>query len=692
MSVDRTLTTVLGLYQDVHDDAKTEQIYATTTSLLTHLSNPLNLSLLTSQLLNSPAIWRRPNRMRTCYRIISIFNTAAIHVRRNEVDNSRHRGPRVGGGLSSEAWTRAIAKGADDRSPRWKHLLVLTGILMGMEGNGRQSLPSSLRNTLEHAVVTATNLALGSDAEEGLAGTGAVVLALNYAFPLLSDLSQASLDHDLLLPCASRALLGEAGLNSGLFLNAVNNDVVQYGHIFDWPTASPSFLQLQHLDQQPLISGMGPLSRLLAYGIEHARDSRVVLQIQDDLVVFTKNLFEQWQANKLGGLEVSEEAAFLTPETRETTWPALWQFLKKVMYAVVAVLHRIVSRSLLDHRLRSDAVAPSIATKSLHVLRNLCFVSSYHGNNAFQVYTFTYLASIDILTQYPAACNALLQEIKPPSPGVIPAHPLLRTLDLFYLNLAEHLPLSLPSWEACDALIVQPATTYLSHSAALSARMVELFESAHSAVLSALSCPDNAPLTVQLAPFYADTLLKSFPSHISPRQFRLAFKTMMQILSPPFPISATHPGLAETFLEMVRFRISSANPAPLPPRPDAQGQSDMSSPSSEQSTLVMTLIDSLPFLHLSIFEEWMMLAAEALHEIPEPAMREAAKRRFWEILVNGEMDVERSAIGVAWWGTKGGRELVLSGRSGGSGGSGPDSEHRFLMSGAILEGATGSKL
>lgn len=688
MSVDRTLTTVLELYQDVHDDARTEQIYATTTTLLTHLSNPLNLSLLTSQLLNAPAIWRRPDPLRACYRIISVFNTAAIHVRRHEVDYPRHRGPRPGGGLSSETWARAVIKGADDKSSRWKHLLVFAGILIGMEGGGRVSLPRGLRDSLEQAIVTAANLALETNAQDGPTGATAVVLALNYVFPLISNSAQAAINCDILLPFASQALVGEAGLNGGLFLRAINADVVRSGQTFDWPAASPSFHQLGQLQQQPLVSGLGPLSKLVSYAIEHARDSRLVLRVQDDLVAFTKSLLEQWQSNKLCEFELSEQASALTPETRETTWPALWQLLKKSMFAVVAILHQIVARSLLDRHLRNGAAAPSIATKSLHVLRNVYFVSSQEGNNAFQVYTFTYLAAIDILTQYPDACSALLQEIKPPNSGAIPAHPLLRTLDLFYLNLAEHLPLSLPP-EGCDALIVQPATAYLAHSAPLSPRMLELFESAHSAVLSVLSCPNNAPLTIKLAPFYTDTLFTSFPLHISPHQFRLAFKTMMQILSPPFPISATHPELAETFLEMVRFRISTANPAPLPPRPGAQGRlGPIASPASEQSTLVMTLIDSLPFLHLSIFEVWMTLAAEALNEIPEPLMREAAKRRFWEILVNGEMDVERAAIGVSWWGTRGGRELVLYGRSDDAAGV----AGQPMMSGAILDEATGSRL
>ncbi|GAB1320656.1 hypothetical protein MFIFM68171_10866 [Madurella fahalii] len=689
MSIDRLLTTVLQLYQDVHDDARTEQIYGTTTTLLTNLSNPLNLSLLTSQLLTAPAIWGRRDGMRACYRIISIYNTAAIHVRRNEIENAKNKGgQRAGSGLGSDAWAAAVLKGADEQSGRWQHLLVFSGVLMGMESGHRQSLSSGMRSTVEQAVVTATNLALQIREPEPPAPAAPVALALNYAFPLLSDSSRAALDCDALVPVAARAMLSREGLEDGIFVATIDQDVQQSDEKFMWTENSPSFLHLRRLEQKPLISGLGPLSRLLAHAAQHARDSGVVLQLQDDLMTFTSRLLRHWQANKLSELESSEEDIFLTQETLQSTWPALWQFLKKTMYAIVAVLQAVVARSLLDRHLRKHAVAPVVATKTLHTLRNLYFISSRNGSDAFQVYSFTYLTSLDNLSRYGDAAAAFLQELRPPTAGSIPRHPLHRTLDLFYLNVAEHLPLNLPV-EACDALIVQPAIAYLTspatHTGPLSPRMVELFESAHSAVLAALSCPHNAPLTADLVPFYADALFSSFPAHISPRQFRLAFKTVMQIVSPPFPVAESHPQLAETLLEMVRFRAVSAARQPLPASPSqagAGGAGQGQEPLSEQSTLVLTLIDSLPFLQLGIFEEWMTLAAAAVNEIEDRRLREVAKRRFWDVLVSGEMDVERAAIGVAWWGTKGGREAVLYGARGPPP---PAPQGMYMMSGAIVD-------
>jgi len=58
-------------------------------------------------------------------------------------------------------------------------------------------------------------------------------------------------------------------------------------------------------------------------------------------------------------------------------------------------------------------------------------------------------------------------------------------------------------------------------------------------------------------------------------------------------------------------------------------------------------------------EEWLPLATEMVHCVSDLQMREICKQRFWEVLISGEMDPERSQMAVAWWGTRGGREAVL---------------------------------
>lgn len=676
MPADRLLNTVLQYYQDVHDDAKSEQIIGTTTHLLTHLANPLNLGILTSQLLTAPAIWQRPGfDLSHALRIISVFNSAALRVRQDAADalERKQKGlpppppipgqERESGGLKPDAWARAVVKGADDRSSRWQHLLVLTGVLVGFEGSDRRTLSRGLRNTLQQAVVMAANLALRSHAEDGPLAEASIVMALNYAFPLLSEDHQTQLDCDVLLPVLLYSMLRE-GCGDGVFLQDIARDVTRAvgSGTCSWPQHAPSFRMLVEMDRRPVLSNMGPLAKMAAFAAMHAKDTNIVLQAQEDLVLFTHKLLDSWAMNPLSSVEPALQSTQLSPETLQGTWPTLWQVLRKIMFGVVATLQAITSRGLLDHKMLHEAVAPAVAAKSLAILRNIFFISNVNGNNAFQVYTFTYLTSLDVICRNGAACERFLVDFRPADAISLPSAHLQRTLDLYYLNVAEHMPLSLTT-EAADALIIKPATSYLGFEGAMTPTMIEIFESAHSAVLSVLSCPQHSALTIQLAPFYIVKLFESFPDKMSPRQFRVAFKTVIQMVSPPFQIAAQEPMLGETLLEMLLNYISTAPTVPLAPDEAAQAASTESGETlqSAQSALVLALIDALPFLPLPLVEDWMAIAAQTLNSIADPRLRRPVKERFWDILVNGEMDVERSAIGVAWWGTKGGRELVLFG-------------------------------
>ncbi|KAL7626600.1 hypothetical protein AAE478_003372 [Parahypoxylon ruwenzoriense] len=692
MPADRLLATALQAYQTAANPAETDKILATTTTLLTNLNNPLNLSLLTSHFLTARAIWQFPDGLRTCLRVMSIYNTAAIHVRRNELDNATLTWGQTpaGSGVYSEDWSRAIAKGTDEKSSRWQHVLVLTGILMGMEGDERRSLSRALRSTLEQAVVTAANLALDDQIQTGILGRGAVVLALTYAFPLLSAPARDMINANALLPATVEAILGAEGFQQGDFIPPIAKDIIRWQKI-QWHANSPSVIRLQRLESRPLAQNMGPLSRLASFAVEHATDANMVLRVHEELLAFTTTLLDKWSHSQLSTVDLSVESMVLLPDVIQGPYPMLWQLFKKIMYTIVAVLQPIIGRSLLDPHLRNDAVAPVVATKTLHALRNLSFISTRQGAGSFQAYAFTYLASLDIITRYPGACSSFLQDTQPPPPsqtGSVPS-PVVQALTLFYLNTAEHLPLTLPT-PTCERLIITPATAYLSPTSSWltspandppSALTLELFEAAHSATLSTLSCPQHSVVAAALVPFYVDALLSSFPSRISPRQFRLAFRTVMQIATPPYPLSFSHPELAETLLEMLRFRASpdggaSTHPLPQPPghEPGDATQPPAAAPISEQMALVLALIDALPYLPVHILEEWLTRAAESAAAIADPRMRDAARHRLWDVLASGEMDVERAAVGVAWWGTKGGRDTVLLGRA-----AGPE----FLMSGAL---------
>lgn len=93
----------------------------------------------------------------------------------------------VGVQINREQWIKAVVHGADDRSPRWRHLLALGGVLLGFEGQEREDLPWGLRHSLQGGMVTATNLALDElSGREGL-DDYCVALVLNHTYHILSD-------------------------------------------------------------------------------------------------------------------------------------------------------------------------------------------------------------------------------------------------------------------------------------------------------------------------------------------------------------------------------------------------------------------------------------------------------------------------------------------------------------------------
>ena len=193
--------------------------------------------------------------------------------------------PRHGGGISCDDWARAVVKGLDDRTPRWQHVLVIGGVLLGMEGQERHGLSRGLRTTLENAMVTAVNLALESPQTGGTLGTESIVLALNHSFPLLSDNVKRELNYDALVVIMIPAMTSTEGYQDGYFLEAINYDVMSIsGNKFDWSAKSPSFLQLQRLTSKPLISSMGPLSRLIAHAIENMSGSLRIVEVRECLL------------------------------------------------------------------------------------------------------------------------------------------------------------------------------------------------------------------------------------------------------------------------------------------------------------------------------------------------------------------------------------------------------------------------
>jgi hypothetical protein len=641
-------------------------VLGTASSLLTTLNNPLNVTLLTSQILSAPAIWAVPEGLQTCTRCMSVFHSAAQALVRHEIA-SHDKSPdrdflqlQLERTLPKNDWIRAVAKGADEHSPRWRHLLALGGLLVGFGPAENESLSRGMRRTLEQGFVQAINLALDDVVEEDHFSQQSIALVLNYCFTLLSDVERSQIDYDRLLPVLMRSTFRNMdGLGSTYFLGAIDIDVeLTPEQQYKWPNKAASFQSIQRTLASPLVSSLGSLARLIGHTLEQVRAPWLVSSAVEDLEDFTRTLHLQWRQNKLSTVDASQEQQQLDPGTLHTT-DLLWRLLRSTMYAAVIVLRSAVGRVLADAGLSDNEIASNIATQILNSLRNMYFVSARSGSATFSQYTFVYLTAIDILSSYPEAVHAYLHDIRPSEAGKIPLLPLDRNLDLFFLNTSEHLTLALPPAIA-EELLVNSAAPYLSPAS--DTNLLPIFEAAHSVMLAVFSAPQNTVVANKHLPFYVDALFRVFPADVSARQFRVAFKTLIQITSPPSPLSISQPELPSILLELLFDRAKIATTTPLGPRSTDPPAPEDDILLSEQSTIVLTVIDILTQLSLGLLDEWLPIAADMVNTIDDVNMREHCKEHLWLTLVDGAMDPERSRVCHAWWSSAGGREHVLFGR------------------------------
>lgn len=573
--------------------------------------------------------------------------------------------------LSISEWTKAAVQGADEKSPRWRHTLLIGGVLLAFQSKNFENLTSDLRIKLEAALVTASNLALQQKGAEPNCEL-AVVFVLNHTFPIFSEYHRAQIQYDLLLPVLIDAtFFSREGLEHGYWLGVIDNDVRPAPEQkFNWSINSNSFRQVTGIKSRSLVAALGALSRLIAHSIENVNDRTLIIYSTNRIAEFSRNLATSWRQNKLSETDPREEAQYLDQETLNKTFPVLLQLLRDMIFSAVIALRSVLGRLLCDPVLASDTNAPGIAMQTLHILRDTYFIAHRFGLISSPQYVFVNFTAIDILSQYQAQSETFLESIRPPELGRIPPHPLDRINDLFFLNTAEHFTLTLAP-RLNQELLFNAAAPYIDPHG--DPRLGEIYEAAHSVMLAILAAPQNGEVATKNVPFYVETLLQSFPRPLNARQFRLAIKSVVRLAAPPSPIAVSMPLMQAVVLDLLRERMDQASESALPPNPDLPIEN--SAQLSEKAVLLLSIIDCLSFLPVPLLEEWLPLTAELLHKVGNPSQRQQCQQRLWDALSNGEMDVERAAACVAWWTSRGGREHVMFGEQ--------PAEQEYTMSGGL---------
>ena len=613
------------------------------------------MSILTSQLLCAPSIWARPDGLRTTLRVLRIFSNAATEISRQaEKQTALSTRLSTARTISREDWVISVLKGADSSSPRWQHLCAFAGILIGFEGKHSGELQPRIRSSIEKAIVKSTNTILQQQHGQDRWPSNSVILILGHVFHLIRHGPQNHLDFSLIQQHLCYATLFSAeGFNSGFFLGSINTDIIQVAHSqFCWLETSPSYLQLVDTSNAPMLAGLGSISLLGAQAIHLTQNWEVICAALKDISAFARSLSVQWQQNKICEIDVTEEGQYLTVSTLQKTLPLLWRTLRSAIFHIVILLESIMRRAI-DGLANQDSRALFLAREIIQILHDTAFITLRANSTGFSQYRFIFLGAIDIFAQHPDEATYLLQGLSESRQRLIPQHPMDRYSDLYFLNLAENLAPVL-STEASETLLIGAASPYLASGG--DPRLSEMFEAAHSVMLAVLSLPRNGPLLQQHIQAYLDALFHVFPKALSARQYRMAIKTIIFATSSSSAFQDNRDLSPSTVLEIVKWQFDHPSAFDLQLLPQASKDGFIHPVMTPHSIYLLSIIDSLPVLPTQDLAKWLPIIAESFGHLPDPAQMRLCVERLWEVLSNGDMDMNRTAFCVSWWTSFQGRQ------------------------------------
>ena len=165
----------------------------------------------------------------------------------------------------------------------------------------------------------------------------------------------------------------------------------------------------------------------------------------------------------------------------------------------------------------------SVVQHVLAVYSHLYWITSTFGSDGFDVYRKVFYSALDVLGRDGESCIQLLELVAPPEMGETEANRAKRSTTTYFVNVAEQLVGVLPD-AVVEQLILPICRPYLQDP-----RFSDTFESAHSVVLALYSTGKRCILN--LAPFYVELLLESFPKRLTAQQLEYAMQTVVGAVS-----------------------------------------------------------------------------------------------------------------------------------------------------------------
>ncbi|EPS38297.1 hypothetical protein H072_8007 [Dactylellina haptotyla CBS 200.50] len=620
---------------------------------LSRLTNPLNVSLLTTQVLAAPVLWNGPDLLPACQAVFDIFRLSTQERAR---ESSR--------AISLTDWIEAVINGADSRVPRWKHALASGGILAAFEANDAR-LPFTTRSNLEAHLLEVVNFHfefLTSGIE-----THSCVLAISNTYRVLTEDSKYLINYPALTGAILPAMfLSSEGYQTGDFLRQIDRGIPLPGKSSKLPAVAP--FSLKEFLARPFIMNMGGLAKLAAISMDSSADAETINGVLSVLATYSRSLVSIWLETQLSTLP---DNSVISYDPVQTNTAQLWHVLKASLFSAVVVLESVVRALLHSHQMSRNNEVSSFAGQIICILRDFFFITHRTNPAAFGTYQFVYHACIDMVMANPGQAENLAGQLAPIQTGTIPTHPATILRDLYFLNTLEYLVIACTP-RFCTSIVSPSLTPYLANPS-VNPLLREPFESAHSLMLAMVGCPQLVETSFKILPEYIESVFAAYPQFLSSRQFRLAISSLIKFTSPPTPLSGIKRDLPDVILEMLCARIEMADdkaPVAAWRPPNQEQQADMTpdgaAPAASQAeqegfterdACILALLDSLPFMEEPALMRWLEVSARIVGATVRGDSREILRGRFWDV-ISGELDVGRSQLAIPWW-SEGGRETVL---------------------------------
>ncbi|GAA5824200.1 hypothetical protein JCM11251_001564 [Rhodosporidiobolus azoricus] len=472
-------------------------------------------------------------------------------------------------------------------------------------------------------------------------------------------------------------------------------DLSTSGELLTWATPSPSHTHLSSLVSHPLFTLLGPLSRAIGRTIEAAAivartptgvapDALAAIQhISAILLRVTTGLNEGWAATAWSDL-LSDDS--LSPSTRTETAP--WTLLKTLLFAqtlIYSSLLQVVAPSEGDE---PTPVQRQLATQAVRALGKSYFVALKFGQNGFDAWRAVLGGLVEVVAapRTPSWTASPAEEAGEESPAETLAKSLEpvkgtghegrhnraveRAEATFWMNTVELVMAQLGEGYV-EKRVLRGVRPYLDD-----ATYRDSFEAAHSVMLAFFGSSTATSTAHEVAPWYIELLLRTYPSLLSPSQFRLAYSAVVAA------VSSTDDALACWAVEELLAKVEglpipsssptsskppSTSPAPAnsatsstasppldstapPPPPSAPASTlDSLSLSSPYTAYLLTLTHLLPSLSLALLPTTLSHLSRLIRLLSvEAEERRIVAGYFFEVL--GErMDAVKREVGTRWW-------------------------------------------